>query len=98
MASLAQRPEVGWVAILGRVVEVGDCKYHLYPLWVWPIFGACLHHVGVILYATELTAFTGTFQYLCSYLFPILRITFLVFWSYRHIQKFNDNCDVFSGL
>ena len=84
MATLAQRSEVRGVAIFGSVVEVCDGEHHFNRFGKLPVLGSSLHNVGVILHAAELASVIRPLQYGGSYLFPVLRIAFLVFGSYRH--------------
>ena len=84
MASLAECTKILGITILGCVVEVSDGENYLHYYRTIPILCACLGHITIILNPTELTTVVSPLQDLQSYILPVRRISFLVFWSYRH--------------
>ena len=84
VTSLAECSKILRITILGCVVEVSYGKNYLHRFWEFPILCACLGHITIVLNPTELTTVVSPLQDLHSYILPIRRISFLVFWSYRH--------------
>lgn len=84
VTSLAESAKILRIAILGSMVEVSDGENNLNRFWEFPILCACLWHIAIILNSAELATVVSSLQDLHSYILPIRRISFLVFWSYRH--------------
>ena len=78
---LAEGTQVGRVAVLWCVVEVGHGQHHPNHLLRLLIEEPCM-----LLAPAELAMIPSTFKDANSYLLPIGRIAFLVLWSYRHIN------------
>ena len=79
VACLAEGTQVFRVAVLRRVVEVCNSEHHLHRL-----ARLLIHEVGMILLSAELAAIVSTLKNGGSYVFPILRVSFFVFWLNWH--------------
>jgi hypothetical protein len=84
VTSLAECSKILRITILGSMVEMSDGENYLDRFGELPVLCACLGHITIILNPTELTTVVSSLQDLHSYILPIRRISFLVFWSYRH--------------
>lgn len=78
MAALAQSSEIFGSAIFGSMIYVGYCKHNLYHL------SMTIVNYRMVLTSTELTAVVCTLKNLLTYLFPILRVSSLIFWFDWH--------------
>lgn len=80
VALLTQGSKIAWVAIFGRMVEVGNRKD--YPC----LFARLrVEPHSMIFNSAELASVVCAFKDVGAYLLPILRITVAVFGSYRHV-------------
>ena len=84
VTSLAECSKILRITILGSMVEMSNREDYLDRFGELPVLCACLGHITIILNPTELTTVVSPLQDLHSYILPIRRISFLVFWSYRH--------------
>ena len=84
VTSLAECSKILRITILGSMVEMSDGENNLHYYRTIPILRSCLWHITIVLNPTELTTVVSPLQDLHSYILPIRRISFLVFWSYRH--------------
>ena len=81
VTSLAECSKILRITILGCVVEVSNREDYPYPLLL------AVNHtytIVMVLNSAELTTVVSSLQDLHSYILPIRRISFLIFWSYRH--------------
>ncbi len=79
VACLAEGTQILRFAVFGCMVEVRNSEHHLHRL-----ARLLVHEVGMILLSAELAVIVGTFKNCGSYVFPILGVSFFVFWLNRH--------------
>ena len=84
VTSLAESTKILKITILGSMVEMSDGENYLDRFGELPVLRSYLWHITMVLDSTELTTVVSPLQDLHSYILPIRRISFLVFWSYRH--------------
>jgi hypothetical protein len=84
VTSLAECSKILRITILGCMVEVSYGENNPNDDRVVKVFLSCLWHIAMILNPTELATVVSSLQDLHSYILPVRRISFLVFWSYRH--------------
>ena len=78
MAALAQSSEIFGSAIFGSMIQMSYRKHNFYHL------SMAIVHYRMVLTSAELTSVVCSLQNLLAYLFPILRVSSLVFWFDWH--------------
>lgn len=96
MASLTKGAEVRRVAVLRGMIQVGYRQYHPCRRYLQTVMVHTSIAQRMILDTAELTAVAGTFEYLLTNLFPVLRIAGFILRSYRHgyfdFLRFSRSC------